>query len=114
MESYLPELEKLIKISLARVEKIKSVKEPNFENVSLALESCNYEIEFLLVSFLILMLRKQAKEQEIAKEMSTALTTFDNDLNLDSVLFEKLKMVYNKRSELDLCEESQRLLEKQQ
>ena len=38
LESYIPELERLIKISLARVEEIKKVKEPNFENVSLALE----------------------------------------------------------------------------
>ena len=77
-------------------------------------KALNYEIGMLAgIFFNINAAETSERMQEIAKELSTTLTKFENDLNLDSVLFEKLKMVYDKRNELDLCEESQRLLEKQ-
>ena len=50
--------------------------------------------------------------QEIARDFSSKLTTFGNDVSLDGDLFEKVKSIFDLRSSLDLDSESLRLLEK--
>ena len=61
LESYLPELEKLISLSKERIEEIKSEENPTFENVILKLEESSKELDLLAGIFFNLNSRRNLR-----------------------------------------------------
>ena len=113
LEEYLPELDKLITLSKQRIEEIKSESKPNFENTIIKLEESAKELGLLAGIFFNLNSAETSdRMQEIARDFSAKLTKYDNDVNLDGELFQKLKSVYDQKDSLDLDQESLRVLEK--
>ena len=112
-EHFMPAFEEGIKQGKADVEKIKNnPDEPTFENTIVALDEVGRLLTRTSGIFFNLMSSETNDElQSIAQEVSPMLTSFQNDISLDPVLFERIKAVYNKKDELDLTIEQQTLLE---
>ncbi|MEN8116836.1 MAG: M3 family metallopeptidase [Bacteroidota bacterium] len=112
-EHFLPAFKEAIKIGEAEVVAIKNNTDaPTFENTIVALD----ETGRLLartggVFFNLLSSETNDELQKIAQEVSPMLTKFQNDISLDPVLFEKIKVVYKQKESLDLTAEQQTLLE---
>lgn len=85
---------------------------PSFENVIEALENSG---EALKRNTTILFNLNSAETndniQKITQEISPKLAAFDSEIKQNLQLFEKVKSIYTKRTELDLNSEQQKLLE---
>jgi peptidyl-dipeptidase Dcp len=78
-----------------------------------ALEDSSEEIDFIYNVFTNLMLADSTdKIRELAQELGPKVSDFYNDILLDEKLFELLKEVYSKRSQLNLSVEDDRLLDR--
>lgn len=92
---FLPSLEFYKKIALKRIEQIKKVENPNFENTILALENADQEIKECASCYYVLYSAECTEEiQKIAPEISSFLANFSNDIYLDEELFKKIDYVY--------------------
>ena len=111
----LEEVDKTIALAKRRLEAIKeNTQAPNFENTCKTLDQLDNELNFLTGIFYSLNgAHTNENLQKIAREFSPKLSEFGNDISLDPILFEKLKTVYEKRQDLDLDQESLRLLNDQ-
>lgn len=114
-EHFLPALQNGIDEGRAEIEKIKSNPDkPTFSNVCESLEKSGGLVDVVASVFFNLHSAESNDElQGIAKEFSPILTDYSNDILLDAELFEKLKAVYVKKSQLNLNAEEMMLLEKQ-
>lgn len=87
--------------------------EPSFENTIEALDFAGQQLDRISSVFFNLNAAETNKEiQKIAQEVSPLLSEFSNDVTLNSVLFDRVKTVYQGKSSLDLSPEQAMLLEK--
>lgn len=109
-----PAFEAALKVAKQQLEEIKSSKHPaDFENTIEGLETAGERLD--LVSHLFSnLLHAETNDvlEALAKEILPRLAEYSNDISLDERLFERVKTVYEKRSELKLDGERARLLEK--
>ncbi|NQU88546.1 MAG: M3 family metallopeptidase [Mariniphaga sp.] len=112
-EHFLPAFKEGIKVGEKEIEKIVSNNEQaTFENTVIALENAGRLLSRTAGVFFNLLSSETNDEiQAIAQEVSPMLTKFQNDVNLNPVLFEKVKAVYSKKDKLDLTVEQETLLE---
>ena len=112
-EHYLPALEAGIKQGEQEVAAIKNNPEaPTFENTIVALD----QVGRLLgrnagIFFNLLSSETNDELQNIAQQVSPMLTNFQNDISLDPVLFERIKVVYDQKDQLELTPEQEMLLQ---
>ncbi len=113
-EHYLPAFEQGIKEGKADIDAIVNCKEePTFENTIEALEFAGETLTRVLGIFFAL---KEAdtndQMEEIAEKVTPMLNDYSMYSSLNKPLFDRVKAVYDKRDELGLNREQQRLLEK--
>ncbi len=99
---YFPAIEAAIKIAKKEVEAIKSNSaEPTFENTIVALEQSGELLGTISSIFFNLNSAETNDEiQQLAQQISPLLSAFSNDVQLDEVLFEKVKNVYEQKNKL--------------
>ncbi len=112
-EHFLPAFQEAIKSGETEVEAIKNnSSEPTFENTVVALDRAGKLLNRTAGIFFNLMSSETNDElQQIAQEVSPMLTKFQNDITLDSILFERIKTVYAQKEKLNLTPEQETLLE---
>jgi peptidyl-dipeptidase Dcp len=112
-EHFMPAFLEAIKIGEAEIEAIVSnTALPTFENTVVALDNSGRLLNRISGVFFNLMNAETNDElQNIAQEVSPLLTKFGNDINLNPVLFEKVKTVFQQKEKLSLNAEQQTLLE---
>ncbi len=113
-EHYKPAFEKAIKQAKEEIQQICDNPElPAFENTIEAMEISGEKLSRISSIFFNLNSAETDDEmQKIAQEVSPLLSEFSNDIRLNSVLFNRIKSVYEQRNELNLSPEQFRLLEK--
>ncbi len=112
-EHYLPAFEKGLKDAKAEIKKIADNKEaPNFKNTVEALEFSGELLEKVSSVFFNLTGSNSSPEmQEIAKEITPKLTSYQDEILLNDKLFKRIKAVYEKRTTSKLTPEQIRLVE---
>lgn len=113
-EDYMPAFHQALKEARAEVEAIvTNPDEPTFANTIEALEFSGRRLDDLCNLFFNLNEACTDDEmQRIALEVSPLLTAFSNDVSLNPALFDRVRKVYEKRADLTLTTEQNRLLEK--
>lgn len=109
---YLPAFEAALAEAKAEVDAIiENTSEPTFENTVLALELCGKKLNAVEEIFFNLNEAcTNAEMQEIAEQITPALTEFSMYVSLNEVLFDRIKTLYDKRESLGLNKEDMRLL----
>ncbi len=112
-EHYLPAFKEAIKNARTDINQIvESNEEPTFENTILALEYAGEQLNAISSIFFNLNSAETSDSiQAIAREVSPMLTEYSNDIVLNETLFEKIKSVYDKRTNISLNDEQLKLLE---
>jgi Zn-dependent oligopeptidases len=92
---------------------ISNTQEPNFQNTIEALDRSGRLLSRTLGVFYNINEANTSKElQEVAEQMAPELTAYSNDLNMNPLLFAKVKAVYDKRDDIPLTTEQRTLLDK--
>lgn len=114
-EHFLPAIIQLIADTKAETDTIvNNTEAPTFANTVEALENTGLQLDRATSIFFNLNSAETSEEiQKIAQEVSPLLTEFSNDLLLNEQLFNKVKMVYENRTNFDLNGEQKMLLDKQ-
>ena len=109
---FLPAFKEAIRYGEAEIERIVAENEtPTFSNTIEALEKCGRLLDRISgIFFNLLSAETNDTLQSIAEEVSPVLSKFQNDINLNPVLFEKVKVVYSQREDLSLTAEKETLL----
>tara|TARA_R110002012_G_C11674922_1_gene613563 strand:- start:238 stop:2274 length:2037 start_codon:yes stop_codon:yes gene_type:complete len=111
---YLPAFKIAINKAKAEIDAItKNTEAPTFENTIAALDFSGEELD-RLSSIFFNMNSAETNDtiQKIAQDVSPLLSEFSNDITLNQALFERVKSVYNNKSNLDLTKEQDTLLDK--
>jgi peptidyl-dipeptidase Dcp len=112
-EHYLPAFEEGIKqhdVQIATI--VNNPEKPNFENTILAKEESGELLRKVSNVFFNLTEANTNKElQEIAKEVGPMISQHGDNINLNKKLFERVKVVYNQKDQLNLNPEQLKLLE---
>ena len=113
-EAFLPAFVKAIESAKNEISQIVENKAtPSFENTIEALEFSGEQLDRISSIFFNLNAAETNEViQKIAQEVSPLLTEFSNDVALNTVLFERVKSVYNNKESLSLTEEQKTLLDK--
>lgn len=113
-EHFLPALDEAIQTAKRNIDAIKKNKsEPSFENTIVMLETCSELVERVMSIYGNLeSAHASESHQALAKDFYPQATAFASDIALDEVIFNKVKVVYDKRNSLDLTSEQTKLLEK--
>ena len=114
IDAFLPAFKKAIKSAKAEIDHItKNKAVPTFENTIEALEFTGEQLDRISSIFFNLNAAEtNATIQNIAQDVSPLLTEFSNDVALNTVLFERVKTVYNTKKSLALTGEQSTLLDK--
>jgi Zn-dependent oligopeptidase len=114
VDAFLPAFKKAIESAKAEINLIvKNKALPSFENTIEALEYTGEQLDRISSIFFNLNAAEtNATIQSIAQDVSPLLTEFANDVALNTVLFERVKAVYNAKESLTLTEEQKTLLDK--
>lgn len=113
VDHYLPALQEAITAAKASIEKIKQQKDISFTNTIVALEQASEKVDHISgVYFNLFSAEANEAHQALAQEISPLLSAYASDVALDEVLFQKIKFVYDHRTELNLQNEELRLTEK--
>ncbi|MFA6806333.1 MAG: M3 family metallopeptidase [Bacteroidales bacterium] len=92
---------------------IENKEKPTFENTIVALENAGGLLNRVLgVFFNINESNTSGELQKIAEEISPDLTRHGNDINMNPILFAKVKSVYDMRDDIPLTTEQRMLLDK--
>lgn len=112
-KDFLPAFKKSIEVGEAEVESLLgNNSEPTFDNTIVAMENIGRLLNRTAGIFFNLLSSETNEElQKIAQEISPMLTKFQNDITLNPVLFENIKVIYAQKNQLDLSVEQQTLLE---
>jgi len=112
-EYFMPAFEEAIKKGEAEINFIADdLGKPTFDNTIAALDRSGRILNRTAGIFFNLMSAETSEElQQIAQEISPLLTKFQNDINLNPKLFEKINLLYNNRVELNLTPEQYTMLE---
>ncbi|MCZ4244267.1 M3 family metallopeptidase [Pedobacter punctiformis] len=108
-----PALEEGMKQQMAEIEKIAENKEaPTFENTILEIEKSGQLLSRVNMVFTLLTGANTNPElQKVKEEEAPKLTANSDAIYLNTKLFKRVEAIYQKRSELKLDAESERLLE---
>ena len=111
-EHYLPAVQELIKISEKEIEDlVNNSEEATFENVIEALAFSGEKLEVVSGIFFNLNSAETNEElQKIAQEVSPLLTEFSAKISQNTLLFEKIKKVFEEQDQYILTKEQQMLL----
>ena len=111
-EHFLPAFKTLITETKEEINAIvENSDEPTFQNTIEALEFAGQQLDRVSSIFFNLNSAETNEEiQKIAQEVSPLLSEFSNDITLNQALFEKIKVVYNNKENLDLTPEQEMLL----
>ena len=91
---------------------IRNQDEPNFENTIVAFDKRGELLRKINpVFFGITSIANNEQLQQIARELSPLRSKHNDDISLNSLLFEKIKNVYDNREKFNLNTEQNRLLE---
>lgn len=114
VEHYVPAVEEAIKIAKDNVAKIKAnPAAPDFENTIVALEAASLLADQISTIYSNLEVAHADEAlQALAQDIYPKLTALASDVSLDAEIFNRVKMVYDKRASLNLNGEQNRLLEK--
>lgn len=113
VEHFIPALHEAIREAKENIEAIKKVVAPTFENSILALEQASEKVDRISnIYFNLFSAEASTEHQALAQEISTLLSGFSSDVSLDAEIFNKLKYVYDHRSDLNLKGEDLKLTEK--
>ena len=112
-EHYLPAFEAGIAEAKAEIDAIvANEEEPTFENTIEAMEYAGGTLNSAASVFYALMEAHTNEEmQQIAEQISPMLTEYSMYVSLNADLFERVKVVYEKRNELGLDVDQMKLLE---
>ena len=112
-EHYLPAFEEGIAEAKAEIDAIiANEEEPTFENTIEAMEFAGGKLNSAASVFYALMeAHTNEQMQQIAEEISPMLTEYSMYVSLNADLFERVKAVYEKRTELGLDVDQMKLLE---
>ncbi|MDR1591463.1 MAG: M3 family metallopeptidase [Prevotellaceae bacterium] len=113
-EHFLPAFKEGIRQHNLEIEKIAGNKQPpTFENTVVAMERSGSLLNRVTSVFFALNGAETNDDmQQIARELSPQLTDHSNAVMLNKKLFERVKVVYDKRQTLNLSVEDSMLLEK--
>lgn len=113
-DHFLPALETAIQWARTNIEAIKKNKsEPSFENTIVPLETCSEAVERVVGIYGNLESAHASEaHRALAKDIYPKYTAFSSDISLDEEIFQKVKVVYDKRNSLDLNKEQLKLIEK--
>ena len=113
-EDYLPTIKEAINLAKKEIDAIvNNTETPSFENTIEALEFSGEQLDRISSIFFNLNSAETNETiQKIAQEISPLLSEFSNDINLNESLFERVKAVYDSKSELNLTTEQTTLLNK--
>ncbi|WP_226065312.1 M3 family metallopeptidase [Kaistella polysaccharea] len=111
-EHFLPAFQELIITSEKEIDAIvENPEKPNFENVIEALAYSGQKLEVVSGIFFNLNSAETNDEiQKIAQEVSPILTEFSTKISQNTLLFEKIKKVFDEKEKYNLTEEQQMLL----
>lgn len=112
-EHYLPAFKAALEEAKAEIDAIvANPDEPDFANTIEAMEYSGRTLNNIASIFFNLMeADTDDTMQEIAEEVSPMMTDFSMYVSLNKPLFEKVKVVYQKRESLGLAQDQMRLLE---
>lgn len=112
-EHYLPAFEKGIEENRKEIEAIANSKEaPTFENTILPMQFSGELLERVSSVFFVLLSAESDDEMlEIAQKVQPELTKLSNDIKLNKDLFDRVKIIYDKRDTSGLSTEQIRLVE---
>lgn len=92
---------------------IENSDEPTFENTILALENSGKVLDRVTTIFFNLLSAETNDEMDgIAERITPKLTEYSNNISLNEALFDRVKVVYSNKSNLNLSPEEEKLLEK--
>ncbi|OHX68485.1 M3 family metallopeptidase [Flammeovirga pacifica] len=113
-EHFVPAFDEAIKIAKENIKNIEESSEsPSFKNVIVDLEHCSDLLGKISSIFFNLNSAETNDEiQKIAQEVSPKLSALRNDILLNQRIFEKVKVVYDQKDQLNLDVEDLKLLEK--
>ncbi|WP_298616707.1 M3 family metallopeptidase [uncultured Odoribacter sp.] len=113
-KDYLPAFDQAIARAQQEIRLIaESSGKPDFENTIAALDATGERLNTVSAIFFNLNSANTNPEmQKIAQEISPKLTAFGNSIYMNPRLFERVKQIYEKRSELSLPAEQSTLLDK--
>ena len=98
-EDFIPAVEKSIELAIDRINKIvNNNKKPNFKNTVLALETASEELDYVMSVYWHLFGSESDKElKALAEKISPMGSKFNNDILLNTKLFDKIKYVHENR-----------------
>ena len=113
-EDFLPAFKQAIEKARAEIDAITSNTEPaSFKNTIEALDYSGEQLDRISSIFFNLnSAETNPVIQKIAQEVSPLLSEFGNDITLNKALFNRVKTVYNTKSQLTLTKEQETLLDK--
>lgn len=92
---------------------IENSDEPTFENTILAVENSGKVLDRVTTIFFNLLSAETNDEMDgIAERITPKLTEYSNNISLNEALFDRVKVVYSNKSNLNLSPEEEKLLEK--
>ncbi|MCC2678712.1 MAG: peptidyl-dipeptidase [Pseudobdellovibrio sp.] len=113
VDDYIPALSEAIDEAKKNVAAIKDQTEVTFENTILALEQASEKVDRISnIYFNLFSAEASTEHQALAQQISPILSAFSSDISLDEKLFQKIKFVYDHRSDLNLQGEDLKLTEK--
>jgi peptidyl-dipeptidase Dcp len=114
MSDYQSAFETTIAAARAEIDAItNNTEKPTFENTIEALDYSGQTLDRLSSIFFNLNSAETSDEmQKIAQEVSPLLTAFSNDISLNEELFQRVKAIYDQKTELTLTPEQSTLLDK--
>lgn len=114
IEDYQPAFIENIKSAKAEIDTIiNNTEVPTFENTIEALEFSGMALDRLSSIFFNLNSAETSNEmQKIAQEVTPLLTEFSNDITLNEDLFNRIRIVYEQKDQLNLSAEQSTLLDK--
>ncbi len=114
-KDFIPAIKKGIRLALDEISLIcKNADTPSFENTNLALESCGSILgRNSSILFNINSAETTDKIQVITNQAAPLLTKFQNDINLNQVLFDRIRYTYENTDQKKLNPEQKTLLKKQ-
>ncbi|UTW60909.1 M3 family metallopeptidase [bacterium SCSIO 12741] len=112
-DHFIPALEKAISEAENRIEELKSIENPTFENFLVELEKSGRQVGVVAGTFFNLNSAETSDElQQLAHEFSPRLTAYQNKITLDEKLFDQVKKVYDSTDLESLDTFDRMLLEK--
>lgn len=111
-EHFLPALEEAIKEAKENLEKVKREETISFDSIILQEENSADRLDLIVEVFYALYSAHCTDEiSAIAEEFNAKLTEYSSDVSLDADLFNKINAVYEKKSELNLSQEQEVVLD---